>query len=422
MPELWYRLGSAQEQGILQTMRPQHQGIVVPAHVFAYGRTWVSSFLGKIKKPFVIDPMTYVLALSREQITGDSGLKKSWDTLLGLYHEDVLKPLRRRPIRAADMLGPRDLPSELMKAFVRRTVELQTTILVRGSRSQQSLEKYRKILGEESSEVGLRPRAILSPYFHFDDMNDPWWKVNVQLVKDAKNLATGIPLYAVILTSVESLGGMDWDIALSSIGPVDGYVLWISNYSELKADIDELTAVLRTVRRLSSDAPVFILYGGYFSLSLAAVGLTGLISGICYGESKPITSKTTGGGMPQRYYVVENKMKYVMAEVRSLYSDAPGRLCGCRVCLEIRRESGPDRSRPSVKSVAKFFDQVDDASSKRHFLEVRSGEARTVARMNPREIVAALARLRKEAGDARLPAHGMTIGHLERWAAALEEA
>ncbi len=420
MPELWYRLGSAQEQGILQTMKPQHQGIVVPAHVFAFGRTWVSHFLGRVKKPFAIDPMTYVLALPREQITGDSGLKKSWDSLLGLYDEDALKPLRRRPLRPADMLVANALPSELLKAFVSRTVELQTTTLVRGSRSQQSLEKYRRILGEKAAEVGLRPSAVLAPYFHFEDMNDPWWKVNVLLVKEAKTLATGVPLYAVILTSVKSLEAIDWDVALSSLGPVDGYVLWITNYLESSADVNELTAVMRTVRRLSLDAPVFILYGGYFALSLAAVGLAGLISGICYGEAKALMSRTTGGGMPQRYYVAQNKTKYVMTEVRTLYSDAPDRLCGCHVCLEIRRESGPDRGRPSVSTVARFFDRMDDASSKRHFLEVRSGEARAISRMRPSEVVAALVKLRGEAEAARLPAHGMAIDHLGRWGAALD--
>src|SRR3989441_9922375 len=102
-PELWYRLGSAQEQALLAKYRDSYQGLVIPAHILAWGRAWVTSLLNRLAKPFLIDPMTYVFSQTSNLIQGERGLKKSYDALLNLCGAEVSKLVRRSPLGPADL-------------------------------------------------------------------------------------------------------------------------------------------------------------------------------------------------------------------------------------------------------------------------------------------------------------------------------
>ena len=63
VPELWYRLGSVKEQGLLERYKGRFHGLVIPAHILVWWRTWINEFLPKLGKPFIVDPMTFALAL-----------------------------------------------------------------------------------------------------------------------------------------------------------------------------------------------------------------------------------------------------------------------------------------------------------------------------------------------------------------------
>src|SRR5919201_114823 len=103
-PELWYRIGSAQEQRALEAYKGAYTGLVVPAHILAWGRAWVTGLLSRVSKPFLVDPMTFIFAQGSDMIKGVKEVKKSYEKLLGLYGDSFWRIVERRPVRPTDFL------------------------------------------------------------------------------------------------------------------------------------------------------------------------------------------------------------------------------------------------------------------------------------------------------------------------------
>lgn len=420
-PELWYRLGSAQEQALLTKYRDSYQGLVIPAHILAWGRAWVTSLLNRLAKPFLIDPMTYVFSQTSNLIQGERGLKKSYDALLNLCGAEVSKLVRRRPLRPADLIDDRGGGTSLLTDFVSKVIDLQVNLQESKSPTQQSLDKYRQLLGEDTHPDKLAPHTILVPYFHFDDMDDPWYNVDKLLVREALRQRKGRIVQAVVATSSSSLQSVDWTRVSRDFGDTDGIVLWISGQSEAKRSTAELTSLKHSVRALrSTRLKVHLMHAGYYSLCMALVGASRITSGIGYGESKEVTARPTGGGFPPRYYLDLVKRQSSVENVRTLLSDHPALLCSCSACSPSRKAVGIKvGAKPTLEQLEHFFDGMDDDDFRAHYLLRRFQESQLIGGNKIKQVSIELAKLCDASAKLRLDNYRIPYKHLKNWSDAL---
>src|SRR5690606_35316875 len=98
----------------------------------------------------------------------------------------------------------------------------------------------------------------------------------------------GIPVFPVILLSKDlakyyAHSGLPPELFRRDFG---GYVFWIADFNEVDVDHSEIEAMVRIVRQLSSQGrSVFALYGGYFTMILYHIGLTGVSHGTLFSAS-----------------------------------------------------------------------------------------------------------------------------------------
>jgi len=421
-PDLWIRLGSAQEQAALDSYKNTYHGLVVPAHILVWGRTWVTTLLSRLSKPFIVDPMTYIFSQNSELIEGEKEVKKSYGTLLQFYPRDFAKIVRRRPIRPTDFLGDGGNQTRLLRDFASRVVDLELDVERSKSPSQTSLSKYQRMLGESPPPGGLEPRSVVCPYFHFTDVDDPWYEVNKALVRETLRTKTRPKAEAVIATTSSGIKTAEWDRIRRDFRGVAGFVLWVSAESEAKRGEEELRALKIAAKALSvGGLQVHLMYGGYYSLCLGAVGATRVTSGLGYGESKVVTSKPTGGGFPARYYLDLLKLQIGVTEVRAFLSDQPSLLCDCPICAEVRQLAGiKPGGKPTTRQLEEFFNHLDDDALKGHFLHSRHRELQTIGRSSLVKLVNQLENLYESSARLKVGDYGLSSKHLETWAKALK--
>ena len=61
-PWSFYRLGPTKEKELFKRGHDTYDGIVIPAHIASYYSAFCSEFIGSLRKPYFIDPMTYIFA------------------------------------------------------------------------------------------------------------------------------------------------------------------------------------------------------------------------------------------------------------------------------------------------------------------------------------------------------------------------
>jgi len=423
-PELWYRLGSAQDQHVLEANKNTYQGFVVPAHILAWGRSWVTGLLTRTAKPFLIDPMTYIFSQSSDLIKGEKEVKKSYEALLKFYGHNFSKIIQRRSVRSSDFVDKSGSATPLLKEFVSKVIDLQLEVQRAKSPTQASLGKYRRMLGETASPGDLQPAALIAPYFHFTDGDDPWVAVNEQLFKETLRHKEGIETYVFIAASPGWLRVADWGGTVRAFKGSAGFILWISAQSEAKLGVPELASLKRAVKGLSAErAKVHLMHAGYYSLCLGVVGAKRVSSGIGFGESREITAKPTGGGFPSRYYLRLLKRQQVVTNIRTLLSDQPSLLCDCSVCSAALKSTGvKPRAKPKPEQIAAFFDQLDDDALKTHFLLNRFQESRRIGNSDLRQLDEELTKSIEMAEKLKVDNYGLSYRHLETWSQALRSS
>jgi len=421
VPELWYRLGSVKEQGLLERYKGRFHGLVIPAHILVWWRTWINEFLPKLGKPFIVDPMTFALALDPGLISKETGVKKSWEKLIGHFGKNVSKAFSSGPLKPNALVDNKGESTPLLDSIIRKSLELQTDLCRSKSPSQASLDKYRQMLGEETKGE-IKPDVLVAPYFLFKNESDPWYSVNVASVQEMVGLRGKSKVHAVVLTEMSFLHSADWSRVARDFKGVDGLILWISGFNERRSNVADLTAVAMAVRELSQRVEtIHMLYGGYFSLSLATLGLSRLSHGICYGDSKSIDVKATGGGFATRFYLKGLKMKTVNTNAQVLFSDHPVQPCRCPVCAELWRASGMSgRGKPTVKQIEAYFSMIDEERAGAHFMETRYEEAVGLRGQSANEIASLLRRMKADAAPIPVRDYDLESDHLGRWAETLE--
>jgi len=424
-PKPWsfYRLGPTKEKELFKRHRATYDGLVIPAHIASYYHKFCSEFVGSLGKPYFIDPMTYIFANDPAQLkrfvkdkeTGRTkrdasgrrrkgDVKRSYSKLIEQHYQGVVQTAVEddRPLVPGDLAD-----ADVLTHFVESILEFQTTRLAEIPDKYRKYEKYAKRAGKPMSAAGNPPMCLVAPYFATRTLHSRGWHAtNLQLVQQAKAMASNLPVFAVILAEPQVLAhDVKQIVADYSTTGADGFLLWADGFSSDK-DTAGLQVVFNAVEMLSEDGkPVILMYGDAFSLALHYAGLTGFACGICYGEKKLSTQDMdVEGAIPPRYYIQRLKKKVVIeTEARRIRIEQyPDLVCSCEICLR-----KPD---PATQ---------DDTESREHFMLVRAAEiAELRAGLSKAEFAAAL----KDAFDQHMSDPLLQpIRHLRNWASLLSD-
>lgn len=425
VPKPWsfYRLGPTKEKELFKRHRDTYDGVVIPAHIASYYNKFCAEFVGSLGKPYFVDPITYIFANDPRQLkrfvkdknTGRTkkdahGRKKKGDirrSYSKLIDEDY-QSLVRVAVDDNRSLVPSDFADRnALNQFVQNVVEFQRTRLAAIPDKYKKYEKYAKSAGKPLRTSGNTPMCIVAPYFPTTMNPRGWHRTNLQLARQAKVVADGLPVFAVILADPQVLAhSVEQVVADYATTDVDGFLLWPDGFSS-DQDVVALQAVFNAVEILSkSNKPVILMYGDAFSLTLQYAGLSGFVCGICYGERRLSTQDMdVEGAIPPRYYIPRLKKKVVIeTEARRIQlQDYPDLVCHCDVC-----QRKPD---PATQ---------DDTESREHFMLARAGEIDEIRRGLTKENFAGA--LEDAFQNHRSDPLLQPIGHLANWAALLTES
>jgi len=400
MPELWLKMNLPREKDLISKY-DQFDSVMVSAHVIETFPRFLSAYIKRRAKAFIIDPFTHVLAHESFPDIIEVEEKRWFSKLIGAYGLDYLYNTGRNSLNENDLIDSNGHPTDGLRQFTRAVIEYQ---LNRINIELASLVDY-----EPDLEGEANPRFLIAPYFLIQ--NRRWLQICAEMANEAIQLKGKnrllIPIFINKATLVTPMQRKAVFSALDLPG-VDGYIIWVSDFRET----NELEGTLRQFRVWVTELsqvgkPVYNLYGGLFSLLLADSGLSGVSHGICYGEFKDPTSE--GGGGQIRYYhpFIRNKIQIGTLDSFNTSLQVPTESrCNCDIC----RVYGSDSQ----------LERMDLAQANEHFLIRRIDEVRQINNGMSDQILPNLhsayqyVHPRDSSGDL-----GMFYGHLERWVRAI---
>lgn len=433
----YYRYGVAADKKIFEANPDALDGLVIPAHL-ACDQKSLSAFLGKMKKPYFVDPMTFAFSLAGTELTSESGeLKRSYKKLRdAIKWPSAINFENGARLPASYLFDAEKAAAGASDAFVKSILDLQSTL----SRDPE-VDKLLKLMQDSGEDIGDAASAIdkdnepafkLPPYFYFESYADPWLATTVDAFERAKRLETDAPVYAVVMTSPSFLQAGEFGQLLELLPNADGFVIWIDDFWEISQPSSTLIQLRRLVKTLSAggERPIVSLYGGMFQSFLATDGLTAFASGLGYSDSK--ARVTASGGLPAPRYFVPGLFQNLVREELGPYLQGAGNVeCGCSVCKSMKTKVNTSMSgwqeaflnagyfpkpTPGKRSYA---DGDNQARLKTHFLLSFSSETKKYDGLLPAQIATDL-RARYEAVKGQNPVFAkVRASHLLKWADAL---
>lgn len=369
----FYRFDFAVTQ-VLNEKIDKYYGIVISAHILTYTPRSVVQILNETRKPFFIDPMTFVFARDIDNISRNGKIRKSYRKLIDEYGTPFTKTingLRLSPSDFKDANG--DLDDSIIAQASRRVLDCQINKCVVSA----DFRKYDRLLKKGISPSTMKPSFLVAPYFYINRTDDDWYEISLRFSQIANEIKGESELYPVICIS----GNIIWD--QSQISKIirdyegfDGYLLWVNNFNEQKLTSNEINGIKSLIAGLSaSGKPVYSLYGGYLCDLLSKFGLNGYSSGICYGEKRSVD--TRGGGAGNRYYIPTVHLKISDGLANAFFSESDGNrrlLCSCPTCAGIRDSISGSIS--TIDYVDAFFARMDFLDFRRHFVDIKFNEMR----------------------------------------------
>jgi len=414
--KIYYRLNIAGEKNLLFNCKSRYHGVVVGAHILAFGRNWISTFLKELDKPFFIDPITYVFPFDLFHIRNKEGdLRKSYELLIERYGDVIQSTLGNdRSLSVDDLSDPDKIDN-----FSKSVIDFQRNVFVEETPSQKSISEYAELLGDEAMRETHYPEFLVSPCFYVENINDPWYELSLRVSKTSIKYKNDLDLYAMICISNEMLQDNNMlSKIISDYEGFDGYILLISGFDEYKKGKETLEGFIQMVSKLSEyEKPIINLYGSYFSLLSSKFGLSAISSGIGMGESKDLMSKTTGGRYTKRYYIPTSKSIATETDARSYYSENPDLLCTCGICKKILK----DIPAGTTDIINPFFDNLDAKLSKKHFIENRYYESKTISESSTNALIDILSKHIQQCQDSKMEFFKINYKHLDTWKVVLEE-
>ncbi len=417
----FYRFNVTYEKSIFNELKDDYFGISISAHLVLFYEKFFSTFLRDLKKPFFIDLVSYVFARDLANIKkidkdGNLSFKKSYQKLIDYCDGEIKNILTNREFIPKDFI---DNNGSLVSEFTEKLISFQKDFF--SLKSVKAFDKYDKILGKTRGE--LKPLFLTTPYFYFETLNDPWYKISLSIAKSALSMKDEFDLYAVLCFSEELLLRKD-DILkmIEDYSGFDGYIFWISDFDEKEISPVYLTFLINFVEKLAEKGkPIYNLYGEYFSLILSKIGLSGYSRGLGFSENKFVDACVTGGGQPKRFYSALLHYSISETAITQLYSIFPNLLCNCNICQLIRNDLGISK-KPSLKEIEDFFMHFDFIfDSKKHMVNLHAIEIKDVTDSSLDDIITELSNRITFYDEYDLDLYGIRRNHLVNWLNCLEE-
>ncbi|WP_449407575.1 hypothetical protein [Microbacterium maritypicum] len=291
------------DQETLRELTREYDGLLVPGTIAAYQadgtRGFVLSLSAAVERPYTIDPRTPLF----QYVNGAP--KQSHLALarvLGIDSE----------VEAHGMVRPDTWTPEFCRDVARAWVDFNsdyTTI------TPKQFDKYARRLGKQMpvADASL-PTWILAPYLmHTPDFDAT--RVNDRLWRAATNVAGNrrSQLRRVVAANLAS----DLRDAALNAGEEE-VVVWLDNLDEVDpSNAGRLAGYAKAVAEIgASGIKPFALYGGYFAVALATVGLRGASHGVGFSEHRDHVELKTSGGAPARFYV-QRLHRYLPVDIAS---------------------------------------------------------------------------------------------------------
>jgi hypothetical protein len=429
MTELWYRFNLFGEKQFFETNLVD--GMVVPAHLVAYYEIAIPEMLQEVELPFLIDPVTYVWNIHRHYICKEGELKKSY-----------LKLVEKLDCKIAQLLGKRRIQniathSLAFREFIDSVLSFQL-LEEKGKKParRSSIERIKRYRNEVEPKK-IRPYALIPPYFYFTKVSDDLYEKTLYAAEFAKasNYAETNRIYPCLCIDRSLLSREDQlDAIINDFKDYEGIILWVSNFDEIEASLDELDNFANFVSCFNKeDTEVINFYGGYFSLLLNNIGLSKLSCGICYSRFRNVLSQAGGGGLPLRYYEPNLKVKLLADDMIRLYSTLPELfICDCPICSEYFESFQKAKTRNDKEQLLNNFfgiyrgrnilknGVIDWEKSRYHFLHSRKKEQKEIESKNIQQVISNLEAkyklLKKKRLDLTAYRKPSSLEYLEFWA------
>jgi hypothetical protein len=309
----------ATDQQTVRDLVGDYDGLLVPGTVAAFQREGTGGF---------------VLALSATALAPQYAI----DPRFPLFQQRLTNP-KKSHLALAELLGIPELvrsreptPDDFTDSVVERiaTNWAQFNGDYRAAAGSK-FAKYARRLGQEVRPRDARaPSYVLPPYLVARSPADPWWPISARLydaTRDALN-GDGRCVRVVAASSSASLSGLLDAIAENRAA------VWVSGLEEHASPVEVLRSYAQAVAHAQSGGlELFALYGGFFSVLLQNVGLSGSSHGIGYGEYRRWIELPESGPPPARYYLAQLH-RYVQPDeaARLYFADRRLAECKCEEC------------------------------------------------------------------------------------------
>jgi hypothetical protein len=360
------------------------------------------------KKPYLVDPETPIFCLDPSQFwkEDENVPKDSYMALANWLGPPISKAAQEnRSLKDNDFYdGTGRLDKALVKSLVFNVFEFEKKIFDEfSSRLRTGLFRF---IVDESESMVHQPEALIPPYFLLDSLSgNKWYEINKEIATVAPSLKGNFRLYMPLFITESLLETSRAQLIKDFVLPsgVDGVLLWVNNFNEEEATVPRLenyTSFIKEVSETRKD--LIIMYGGFLSLSLAQLGISGVSSGMQFWNYRDI-NKVPGGKIPKRYYV-ERLHKFMQySEFTRLIKGYGAASCSCNYCQQ------------------QIYTQTDPPLSalKGHFVHARSNEVQYANSFT--SFPSLKGRLLNEFNqiltDPKVPEYDKS--HMKRWASVL---
>src|SRR4030067_3070432 len=189
--------------------------------------------------------------------SGKYKLKKSFEKLVNAFDVDLVELFNSlRPLPLEYFNDPANV-----EKFVMNNAAYLKNLL---KEPLEGISRYEAMLGLDDPEnQELEPEFITAPYFYFRNTADPWYNINVRMSQLTKELNPDDKVFSVVCTEKQNLNDVLADKVATDFDRIDGFLMFISNFSESAETVPLLRQLMRFVNRLNtiSPKPILNLYG-----------------------------------------------------------------------------------------------------------------------------------------------------------------
>lgn len=286
----------ATDQQTARELTGYYNGLVVPGTVASFQSDGTRGFVLTLSAysghtRYVIDSR---FPLFQQKL---SAPKKSHDALAERLGDPGLVRTDRHPT-------PDDFDEARVGELAKRWLQFNDGYT---SVSSKHFTKYAARLGEPVLPSNSKaPEYVLPPYTVAHSVDDGWWHVSQKLWEASQIQARGTPAEKRLLRVIAASNAQKLAPLLNA-AEESRSIIWCSDLDELDVNIlgqKELVAYGKAIREATNRGMLlFALYGGFFSVLMAPLGLRGSSHGIGYGEARAWVELPRSGPPPARYYL-----------------------------------------------------------------------------------------------------------------------